>query len=67
MNEPSNLIEGSLTGCPNDPLENPPYVPAVVGGKLRANTICMTAKHYLGAHYNIHNLFGMSEAVVTNL
>lgn len=67
MNEPSNLVDGSLTGCPNHTLESPPYVPAVVGGKLRAHTICMTAKHFKGYHYNLHNLFGMSEAIVTNL
>lgn len=27
MNEPSNFIRGSQQGCPNNELENPPYVP----------------------------------------
>lgn len=67
MNEPSNLVDGSLTGCPSSSLEEPPYIPAVVGGKLYSKTLCMSAKHYKGLHYDVHNLYGMSEAVVTNL
>lgn len=27
MNEPSNFIRGSQQGCPDNELENPPYVP----------------------------------------
>lgn len=27
MNEPSNFVRGSEHGCPNNDLENPPYVP----------------------------------------
>lgn len=27
MNEPSNFVRGSQQGCPNNELENPPYVP----------------------------------------
>jgi len=27
MNEPSNMVEGSTTGCPDNSLENPPWVP----------------------------------------
>lgn len=66
MNEPSNFVDGSVSGCPDDPLENPPYVPGVVGGKLTSHTLCMTAKHYIGQHYDVHNIFGLSEAVVTS-
>lgn len=66
MNEPSNFLSGSTTGCPNSLLEDPPYVPAVLGGKLNYKTMCMTAKHYAGRHYDVHNMYAMAEAVVTN-
>lgn len=65
MNEPSNFVDGFADGCPDDELENPPFVPNVNGGKLQAKTLCMTAKQYAGDHYNVHNLYGISEADVT--
>lgn len=67
MNEPSNFLSGSTTGCPQSKLEDPPYVPGVNGGKLNFKTMCMTAQHYAGLHYNLHNLYGLTEAMVTNL
>ncbi|XP_071953702.1 lysosomal alpha-glucosidase-like isoform X1 [Antedon mediterranea] len=67
MNEPSNFIDGSTNGCPNNSTyENPPYTPRVTGGKLWAKTLCMTAKHSIGLHYNLHNLYGYSEMVATH-
>ncbi|RZF43849.1 hypothetical protein LSTR_LSTR013314 [Laodelphax striatellus] len=67
MNDPSNFVSGSLTGCPSaDALEEPPYVPAIRGNVLRDRTLCMTAKHAWGSHYDLHNLYGMTEAVATN-
>ena len=27
MNEPSNFVNGSMEGCPNNTLEDPPFVP----------------------------------------
>lgn len=62
MNEPSNFVKGSVNGCPDDELENPPYVPGVVGGTLRAATICASSHQYLSRHYDLHNLYGLGEA-----
>lgn len=65
MNEPSNFVDGSTTGCPNSKYENPQYVPD--DRPLRTNTICMTAKHYVGdIHYNLHNIYGMTEIIASN-
>lgn len=66
MNEPSNMVDGSLSGCPSNNLENPPYVPQVEGGKLNYKTICMSAKHHDVEHYAVHNAYGSLEAVITN-
>ncbi|KAK5642360.1 hypothetical protein RI129_008527 [Pyrocoelia pectoralis] len=66
MNEPSNFMSGSFTGCPQSRFENPPYLPDVYGGQLYSKTICMTAKHFAGIHYNVHNLYGFTEAIVTS-
>jgi lysosomal alpha-glucosidase len=64
MNEIFSFVSGSLDGCPNNTLEDSPYLP---GGRiLQNNTLCMSAKHHAGAHYNIHNLYGLYMAVVTN-
>ncbi|XP_036919840.1 lysosomal alpha-glucosidase [Sturnira hondurensis] len=62
MNEPSNFVKGSVDGCPDNDLENPPYVPGVVGGTLRAATICASGRQSLSTHYNLHNLYGLMEA-----
>ena len=66
MNEPSNFVYGSMNGCPKSSYNSPPYVPSVAGGNLIAQTICMTAKQYHGIHYDMHNLYGYSEGIVTN-
>lgn len=66
MNEPSNFMDGGFDGCPENNLESPPFVPGVLGGKLRSGTICMSTKQYAGNHYDLHNLYGISEAEVTS-
>ncbi|GLH03610.1 uncharacterized protein GBIM_09481 [Gryllus bimaculatus] len=66
MNEPSNFYSGTSSGCPNNNLEHPPYVPAVNGGKLFYRTLCMSSIQHAGHHYNTHNLYGFSEAIVTS-
>ena len=68
MNEPSNFVSGSTSGCnEKDKHENPPYLPRIAGGKLNDKTICMTSKHFDNTiHYNVHNLYGYFEAQATH-
>ncbi|NXT18858.1 LYAG glucosidase, partial [Syrrhaptes paradoxus] len=66
MNEPSNFMEGSQDGCPSNSLEQPPYVPGVFGGRLRAGTICASSQQYLSSHYNLHSLYGLTEAIASH-
>ncbi|XP_004860939.1 lysosomal alpha-glucosidase isoform X2 [Heterocephalus glaber] len=66
MNEPSNFVRGSEHGCPDNELENPPYVPGVVGGTLQAATICASSHQFLSTHYNLHNLYGLTEAMASH-
>uniref|UniRef100_A0A8D0G2F7 P-type domain-containing protein n=1 Tax=Sphenodon punctatus TaxID=8508 RepID=A0A8D0G2F7_SPHPU len=65
MNEPSDFMDGSTEGCSPEELDNPPYVPAVLGGSLFAKTICPSAKQSASTHYNLHNLYGLMEAKAT--
>ncbi|XP_008296603.1 lysosomal alpha-glucosidase [Stegastes partitus] len=62
MNEPSNFLDGSTNGCPSNSLENPPYTPGVLGGLLRAKTVCASAQQKQSIHYNMHSLYGLMEA-----
>ncbi|XP_022608272.1 lysosomal alpha-glucosidase [Seriola dumerili] len=66
MNEPSSFVQGSVGGCPDSDLENPPYTPRVVGGQLNSGTLCMSAQQRLSTHYNLHNMYGLTEAYATN-
>ncbi|CAF3499233.1 unnamed protein product [Rotaria sp. Silwood1] len=66
MNEPSNFLDGSSDGCTDNKLDNPPFVPDVLGGSLSSKTLCPSAQQYLSSHYNIHNMFGYYEAIASN-
>lgn len=66
MNEPSNFVPGSVNNCPDNNIENPPYVPAVVGGTLNHATICASSQQHISSHYNLHNLYGLSEAIASH-
>ncbi|XP_041720299.2 LOW QUALITY PROTEIN: lysosomal alpha-glucosidase [Coregonus clupeaformis] len=66
MNEPASFVQGSMEGCPDSDLESPPYVPRVVGGQLNTGTLCMSAQQNLTTHYNLHNLYGLTEASATH-
>lgn len=65
MNELSNFYDGSLTGCPGNKYDNPPYVPAVLGGQLKAKTICPSAQQNFSLTYNVHDLYGLTETMAT--
>ncbi|XP_072549705.1 lysosomal alpha-glucosidase isoform X2 [Salminus brasiliensis] len=65
MNEPANFVQGSVLGCPDTDLEDPPYVPDVIGGQLNSGTLCMSSQQALSTHYNLHNLYGLTEAMAT--
>ncbi|XP_034750914.1 lysosomal alpha-glucosidase [Etheostoma cragini] len=66
MNEPASFVPGSVEGCPDSDLENPPYTPRVVGGQLKSGTICMSAQQKMSPHYNLHNIYGLTEAYATH-
>lgn len=64
MNEPATFISGQESGCINNSYDRPQFNP--VHPMLLENlTICMSSQHYLGPHYNIHNLYSNFEAVMT--
>ncbi|XP_029996418.1 lysosomal alpha-glucosidase [Sphaeramia orbicularis] len=66
MNEPASFVQGSVEGCPDSDIENPPYTPRVVGGQLNSGTLCMSAQQRLSSHYNLHNMYGLTEAYATH-
>ncbi|XP_062874741.1 lysosomal alpha-glucosidase [Trichomycterus rosablanca] len=66
MNEPASFVPGSVHGCPSTNLENPPYVPDVIEGRLNSGTLCMTSQQVYSSHYNLHNLYGLTEAIATH-
>ncbi|XP_015266282.1 PREDICTED: sucrase-isomaltase, intestinal [Gekko japonicus] len=72
MNEPSNFIDGAIGGCRDHLLNHPPYMPdlALRGRGLDMVTTCMGAEQQLPdgtpvSHYNVHNLYGWSQAEPT--
>ena len=64
MNDISNFVDGSLDGCPQDEaLERPPYVPD--GTSLQHHSLCLTAQHFAGSEYDLHNRYSFYEAIAT--
>ncbi|XP_033209375.1 lysosomal alpha-glucosidase-like isoform X2 [Belonocnema kinseyi] len=66
MNEPSNFYNGHINGCVENNLDNPQFVPHVVGRHLSRKTLCMNSKQFLGDHYDLHNTYGTGQAAATN-
>ncbi|XP_011850885.1 PREDICTED: maltase-glucoamylase, intestinal, partial [Mandrillus leucophaeus] len=65
MNEVSNFVDGSVSGCSTNNLNNPPFTPRVLDGYLFCKTLCMDAVQHWGKQYDVHNLYGYSMAVAT--
>ncbi|XP_052063145.1 lysosomal alpha-glucosidase-like [Mytilus californianus] len=64
MNEPSNFVKGSLTGCTTGNIDEPPFVPPITGDMID-KTLCTSAQQHLSSHYNLHSLYGHFEAKAT--
>ncbi|KAK6195139.1 hypothetical protein SNE40_000623 [Patella caerulea] len=69
MNEPASFVHGSTEGCKHTRWNYPPYTPHVAGsevdGKIYERTICMDYIQHWGRHYDVHSLYGHSEAIQT--
>uniref|UniRef100_A0A2K5PEH4 Maltase-glucoamylase 2 (putative) n=1 Tax=Cebus imitator TaxID=2715852 RepID=A0A2K5PEH4_CEBIM len=72
MNEPSNFVDGSVWGCRNQTLNNPPYVPYLESRDrgLSSKTLCMESRQILPdgsrvQHYDVHSLYGWSQTRAT--
>ncbi len=66
MNEISNFLDGSPSS--NSPVNNPPYAinNRNYQAPLNTKTLPMDAIHFNGVQeYNIHNLYGLTEAIAT--
>ncbi|GAB6028306.1 hypothetical protein CHUAL_002480 [Chamberlinius hualienensis] len=67
MNEPSSFVDGSTSGCDNGKYDHPPYPTHIYGNEfgIYQKTICMESQQAYGMHYNVHSLYGYSEAKAT--
>lgn len=60
--------KGEGTGTPEGEfhLKRVLLSPGVVGGALQAATICASSRQFLSTHYNLHNLYGLTEAIASS-
>uniref|UniRef100_A0A8C3J0N4 Maltase-glucoamylase n=1 Tax=Calidris pygmaea TaxID=425635 RepID=A0A8C3J0N4_9CHAR len=72
MNEPSSFVHGSVSGCRNQELNSPPYMPQLGSREegLKFKTLCMEGEQFLPdgspvRHYDVHNLYGWSQTKPT--
>ncbi|XP_038308445.1 putative maltase-glucoamylase-like protein FLJ16351 isoform X4 [Canis lupus familiaris] len=68
MNEPSNFVNGSVKGCSDEILNNPPYMPYLESRDkgLSIKTLCMESEQILPdgsrvRHYDVHSLYGWAQ------
>ncbi|ERE90168.1 maltase-glucoamylase, intestinal-like protein [Cricetulus griseus] len=66
MNEVSNFVDGSVSGCSTNDLNYPPFTPKILDGHLFSKTLCMDAVQYWGRQYDVHSLYGYSMAIATS-
>lgn len=45
---------------------SPCFSAGVLGGSLRSATICASSQQHLSSHYNLHNLYGLTEAIASH-
>nr|XP_045721146.1 putative maltase-glucoamylase-like protein FLJ16351 [Mirounga angustirostris] len=69
MNEPSNFVDGSVRGCSDGILNDPPYMPYLESRDrgLSSKTLCMESEQVLPdgsrvRHYDVHSLYGWAQA-----
>ncbi|NXU47106.1 MGAL glucoamylase, partial [Turnix velox] len=72
MNEPSSFVHGSVSGCRNQELNFPPYIPQLGERSqgLSYKTLCMEGQQFLAdgspvRHYDVHNLYGWAQTKPT--
>ncbi|XP_075617740.1 sucrase-isomaltase, intestinal [Balearica regulorum gibbericeps] len=65
MNEISNFVQGSKTGCAPNDLNYPPFTPSILDKLMFSKTLCMDAVQTWGKHYDVHSLYGYSMAIST--
>ena len=66
MNEPANFVPGSINGCATNEWNYPKWMPHIKHDKyIFEKTICMDAQQKWGRHYDVHSLYGYSQAVTT--
>ncbi|XP_006746626.1 maltase-glucoamylase, intestinal [Leptonychotes weddellii] len=65
MNEISNFVDGSVSGCSTSNLNYPPFTPRILDGYLFSKSLCMDAVQHWGRQYDVHNLYGYSMTMAT--
>jgi alpha-glucosidase (family GH31 glycosyl hydrolase) len=66
MNEPASFEAGSVKGCLDNRWNFPLYKPRYIAGSvLYEKTICTDYEMSLGRHYDVHNLYGRTMAIVS--